>query len=245
MFLYKLSDTSGIMDPVRDRTRHLESLVVRDEQRKYYRFRPAPFYGGIATADCVGCPLNCVFCWSSYPRTHPEKAGKWYTPQQVFHTLVDIARKKGFSQLRISGNEPTVGRTHLMQLLEQADTTEFQFILETSGVLIDEEYAEFFSHIDNLHVRVSLKGTCEEEFAALTGSSAREFRYQLRALQLLTDHNVSCHAAVMASFSPPDHLQELVDRISYIAPHIYVEAEQVILYPRVRAQLQKAGIHPV
>jgi uncharacterized Fe-S cluster-containing radical SAM superfamily protein len=31
----------------------LGKIVSSGEKRKYYRFRPAPFYGGIATADCV------------------------------------------------------------------------------------------------------------------------------------------------------------------------------------------------
>jgi len=39
-------------------------IVSSGQKRKYYRFRPAPFYGGIGTADCVGCCLKCLFCWS-------------------------------------------------------------------------------------------------------------------------------------------------------------------------------------
>ncbi|MEM7814128.1 MAG: hypothetical protein QXK48_00900 [Candidatus Aenigmatarchaeota archaeon] len=33
--------------------------------RKYYRFIPAKFYGGIASVDCVGYNLCCVYCWSN------------------------------------------------------------------------------------------------------------------------------------------------------------------------------------
>ncbi len=29
-------------------------VVCKNNQRKYYRFRASRFYGGIATADCVG-----------------------------------------------------------------------------------------------------------------------------------------------------------------------------------------------
>jgi uncharacterized Fe-S cluster-containing radical SAM superfamily protein len=144
----------------------------------------------------------------------------------------------------VSGNEPTLGKTHLMQLLEIVKPTQFQFILETSGILLDEEYVQFFSHIPNLHVRVSLKGTCEEEFAALTGGTPQEFRLQLRALQLLEEHNVSCHAAVMTSFSSQEKLRDLTERLSYISSRLYVEEEQVHLYPRVKTQLQKAGLLP-
>jgi uncharacterized Fe-S cluster-containing radical SAM superfamily protein len=38
--------------------------VCRGNERMYYRFRGGRFYGGVATADAVGCNLRCVFCWS-------------------------------------------------------------------------------------------------------------------------------------------------------------------------------------
>ena len=225
-----------------DRACEVEKIVVDKDKRKYYRFRPAPFYGGIATADCVGCPLTCVFCWSGYPRDNPEKAGTWYSPEQVFTQLDRIARRKGFNQVRISGNEPTLGQHHLMQLIERVNKTSYQFILETSGILIDDEYAELLSQAANVHVRVSLKGACEEEFAALTGFPKEGFKRQLKALKALVDHNVSCHPAVMVSFSHPDTVQQLKERLSYISPRFYVEEEYVMLYPLVKKRLQKAGL---
>lgn len=230
------------MRSIEEQARALEEMVVDGIKKKYYRFRPAPFYGGIATADCVGCPLRCVFCWSGYPRDHPGKAGKWYTPQQVYDRLDKIARKKGFNQLRISGNEPTVGQSHLIQVLEKVEKTAYTFILETSGVLIDSTYAELLSQYPNVHVRVSLKGTCEQEFAVLTGFSPDGFRLQLRALKVLEDHNVSCHPAVMVSFSSPENVQELKERLSLISPRFYLEEEHVMLYPLVKKRLQQKGL---
>jgi uncharacterized Fe-S cluster-containing radical SAM superfamily protein len=41
-----------------------QAIVSRGRLRKYYRFRWAGYYGGIATADCVGCCLRCLSCWS-------------------------------------------------------------------------------------------------------------------------------------------------------------------------------------
>ncbi|RLF22604.1 MAG: molybdenum cofactor biosynthesis protein MoaA, partial [Thermoprotei archaeon] len=50
----------------------IEKIVVRGVERKYYRLvRGGRWYGGIATADCCGCNLRCVFCWSGAPRDHP------------------------------------------------------------------------------------------------------------------------------------------------------------------------------
>ena len=41
-----------LIDPV-ELAERMRQMVSSGEKRKYYRFRPAPFYGGIATADCV------------------------------------------------------------------------------------------------------------------------------------------------------------------------------------------------
>jgi hypothetical protein len=50
-------------DPV-EKARQVAEVVCKDGKRKDHRFRPPPFYGFIATADCVGCCLGCAFCWS-------------------------------------------------------------------------------------------------------------------------------------------------------------------------------------
>src|SRR4030067_1834724 len=104
-------------DPIK-RAEELARVVSRGDHRKYYRFRPARFYGGIATADCVGCYLRCLFCWSWHILIQPEKMGRFYSPDEVVQQLSAIARKKGFERIRISGNEPTLHRTHLLKVLE-------------------------------------------------------------------------------------------------------------------------------
>jgi len=142
----------------------VRGIVSSGEKRKYYRFRATPFYGGIATADCVGCCLKCLFCWSWHVMTQPEKTGRFYSPEEVVRNLLSIARKKGFNQARVSGNEPTLHRSHLLQVL-QLIPKEIQFILETNGILIghDPSYAKDLSRFPNLHVRVSLKGARRED----------------------------------------------------------------------------------
>ena len=43
-------------------SKKIEKIVVQNNLKKYYRFRPTGFYGGIATADTVGCNLRFKFC---------------------------------------------------------------------------------------------------------------------------------------------------------------------------------------
>jgi uncharacterized Fe-S cluster-containing radical SAM superfamily protein len=218
--------------------------VCRDGLRKYYRFRPSRFYGGISTADCVGCCLRCIFCWAWKVVSMPLDHGEFYHPEEVAKRLTGIAEKKHLGQMRISGNEPTIGWEHLMKVLDLIDRR-YLFILETNGILIgeNEEYAKDLSKYKNLHVRVSLKGTRREEFSRLTGALPKGFDLQIRALENLIRHGVNCHPACMVSFSPSDHIEALRPRLKKIHARFEdFETEEIILYPHVEERLKKFHI---
>lgn len=219
--------------------------IVRDSTRKYYRLsRKGKWYGGIATSDCLGCNLKCVFCWSGFPRDHLEKFNKFYEPEEVANSLISCAQKYGYSQIRISGNEPTMGKEHLLKILEIIDKTPYQFILETNGTLINKEYAKDLSQFTNLKVRVSLKGTNCLEFSRLTGADSEGFNLQLEALRNLFAFKVDCWPAVMLSFSTDKNFRKLEERIEKINPIVVekIEREYVFLYPSVRKRLAEARI---
>ena len=227
----------------------IKRVVVRGLERKYYRVaRGGRWYGGIATCDCVGCNLKCVFCWSNYPRDNPSRCGRFYSPEMIFSALDRVARRRGYRLLRISGNEPTIGRDHLLKVLELVEGTGYTFILETNGILIgaDRSYARDLSKFSRVHVRVSLKGTTPEEFSRLTGAAPEAFELQLRALANLLDYGVSCHPAVMLSFSTEDGLRSLESRLAEIDPRLpdELEEEYVFLYPHVVERLRRAGLRP-
>ncbi len=230
-------------DPVA-RARETAAIVCRGEERKYYRFRPARFYGGIATADCVGCCLHCAFCWAWHIVDAPEKHGRFYSPRAVAERLTAIARRRGYSQVRISGNEPTICRPHLLGVLG-AIPEDLLFILETNGILIghDEGYARALAAFPNLYVRVSLKGTNEEEFSRLTGAIPEGFGLQLRAIEHLWRHGVEVQPAAMVSFSPPENVEALRRRLAAIAPTLAsLEIEELILYGDVAERLKRFGL---
>jgi uncharacterized Fe-S cluster-containing radical SAM superfamily protein len=225
--------------------KEVEEVVCSGDRRRYYRFRPARFYGGISTADCVGCCLRCVFCWSFREVANPHKFGSMYSPEEVASKLVSMAKRKGFRQMRVSGNEPTIGREHLIKVLELIPA-QYLFILETNGILVgsDPSYADELSRFPNLHVRVSLKGASEEEFSRLTGAVPEGFELQLNALENLRRHGVRTHAACMVSFSNEESVRSLRRRLGSIDPEFEdFEVEELILYPSVEARLQKSGVN--
>src|SRR5512137_740174 len=136
-------------------SKKIESIVIKGNSKKYYRFRPTGFYGGIATADTVGCNLRCKFCWSINSVWNANNTGEFYTAKEVADILQRIAETKRYHQIRISGGEPTIGKHHLIEVLERINPTTV-FILETNGILLgyEKHYVEDLSGFKNLHVRV-------------------------------------------------------------------------------------------
>lgn len=217
-----------------------ENIVVNGHMKKYYRFRGTDFYGGISTADTVGCNLYCKFCWSGSSVWNTKNTGVFYSPQQVADKLHDIARKKGYDQLRISGGEPTIGRKHLNILLKNI-RPEFLFILETNGILFgaDKTYVEELSQFKNLHVRVCLKGSTPEEFSFLT-SAEKGYEYQLKSLEYLRDEDMSFNIALV---SIRENKHELLNRLREMdLDRIMIEREEIKLYPQVKKRLKEEEI---
>ena len=225
-------------------TRIKKIVSGSDGRKKYYRFRSSRFYGGIATADCVGCCLECVFCWSWEVTRRPAETGQFYSAEEVARKLLAIARKKKYKRLRISGGEPTLDRSHLEKVLELIPE-DYEFILETNGILIgqDPAYAEMLSRFKNLYVRVCLKGACEEEFSLLTGAAAEGFRLQLEALKNLVRCSVQTHPACMISFSSDENIMALKERLKAIHPDFEeFEVEELVLYSNIKERLDRLGV---
>jgi uncharacterized Fe-S cluster-containing radical SAM superfamily protein len=221
-------------------------LVSRGDERKYYRFRAARFYGGIGTADCVGCCLRCVFCWAWDKVTDPADSGSFYGADEVARRITAICRKRKFNRARLSGNEPTLSRTHLLSLLHLLPQ-DIMFILETNGILLghDRSYARELAAFPHLHVRVSIKGCTESEFSKLTGADPAAFGLQLKALEHLGEAGVSCHPAVMVSFSDQRSVDSLRERLRGIGEGFSdFEAEEAFMNPVIERRLAGRGLLP-
>ncbi len=216
----------------------VERVVCRGDERKYYRFRASRFYGGSAVADVVGCNLNCVFCWVDFPRTHIRKVGSFHDPGDVLRRLEAIASSRGLPYMRLSGGEPTLCREHLLSLLslERSRT----FILETNGVLLDEDLISALSEFRDIHVRVSVKGSSPEEFSRITGAIPEAYEWVFRGISLLSEYGVPHHVSLVHWFSEGEDLVEVLARLDSMGEE--VELEAFIPYPKVVERLRRAGL---
>ncbi len=215
--------------------------ICKGPKRKYYRFRADRFYGGIATADCMGCNMDCAFCWSYRTRIPPERFGDFYTPEEVAERLVKIAHEKDFRAVRISGNEPTLGKNHLLAVIRAVEVSNrnLLFVLETNGIILgeDEKYVAELLKCHNLHVRLSFKTGTPDKFEQVTNRSREWFGLQLKAAKNLYDENVPFHTAIVKDYADV----YLVERLRDISPEIAgrIEYESLRIYAHIRKRMKE------
>lgn len=234
-------------DPVR-LAKETEEIVCMGDKRKYTNFYATGVYGGIATGYTVGCCLRCVFCWVDLSREFPEKYGRFYSPEEAFHELRKAAYDYRTKKLRISGAEPTLGKEHLLGLLERVEGSEFTlFILETNGILfgIDESYVTEVSKFKKVHVRVSLKAGTPQAFSQKTGAKSDSFEIPFDAIRNLLKHRARFHVAAMSAdprIMTPEERISLGQRLTEISPLLAKNLEEEVVdpYKTTLTRLEKA-----
>lgn len=221
------------------------------QARKYTDFYATGVYGGIATGYAVGCCLRCIFCWVGPSREYPERFGEYYSPRQVFNRLREVAHKYKVRKLRISGAEPTIGKEHILSLLEYVESSEFPiFILETNGIIlgVDKDYVRKLAKFKKVHVRVSLKAGTPKGFTSRTGAIGSFYELPFRAIRHLLDYGVSFHVACMSDSRLMDknEREALLRTLAEIDKKLigYLEEEICDPYEHTVLRLKKAGYDP-
>lgn len=234
-------------DPL-ERTKEVEELVMKELKRKYYRLRPARYYGGIATADLVGCNLLCAYCWNYNRNLRPSECdGRYYNYTEIAKGLLTIARKKGFNRIRLSGAEPILGERsfdHLVGVLAEISNVDrtMEFILETNGLLIGArpEFATRLAHFRRLQVRISIKGWDEESFERISGAEGTYFELPLRGLKTLLDLGIDSWPAIMYALFGPKGIENIKQRLKeYTIRPEELEVEYLEAYPFVLKNLKR------
>jgi uncharacterized Fe-S cluster-containing radical SAM superfamily protein len=192
-----------IFDPI-ERASQIEALVMENDRRKYYRFRYARFYGGICTADAVGCNLLCDWgkgkCWNYARNKNPATADKFFSPREVADKLTTLSEKNRCYTFRVSGCEPFLGLAtanhyfEVLQLLKEYHSC--QIIIETNGIYLGA-HPELLDRIPpGCTLRISLKGEDEAASERITGARGAH-ALQMAAIQAASERNVRCRVAVM------------------------------------------------
>lgn len=242
-------------DPI-ELTRETERIVTREGseglERKYVGVYSAPVYRGIATGYAAGCCLRCFYCWANWSRDFPERFGEFYSPKRLANRLFKAA-KEGITapgwerfrhlqvdKLRLSGCEPTLGKSHLLAVLRYVANSKYLlFILETNGVLLgyDKNFVEQLAEFkDKLYVRISFKAATSEGFTQRTGAIGKYYELPFKALKSLLDEGIYVRAAAMTDpkVMPDDERRTLINRLEEIDPaanySTTLEEEQIDRY---------------
>ena len=252
-------------DPL-ELARETERIVTREGpeglERKYTDFYSVPVYRGIATGYAAGCCLRCIYCWSNWSRDFPDRFGEFYSPKEVAQRLFKAAedgvlysnywRKiiHKVNKLRLSGCEPTLGKEHMLSVLERVERSKYPlFILETNGILFgaDGEYvkrvAEFAS---KLYVRVSFKAATPGGFTQRTGAMGEYFELPFKALRYLLDEGIYARAAAMTNSKvmPKEERKLLIEKLSEIDPRYgrgELEEEAIDAYDTTNKRLKASA----
>jgi uncharacterized Fe-S cluster-containing radical SAM superfamily protein len=225
-----------------------EKIVCKGNKRKYTGFVLDPEYRGIVTGYTAGCSLRCVFCSGDWSRDYPEKSGHFYSPKEVFNKLSSIAERLETKRMRISGAEPTIGKAHILELLEYVENSEFQiFVLETNGTIfgIDQEYVQAISNFKKVHVRVSLKAGTPCDFARKTGAIRESFDIPFEAIRNLIKYKIKFNVAAVTDprLMSEEERDNLLRKLESINPRILLNLEEEVMLPyrTTLARLQQAG----
>lgn len=226
-----------------------ERIVCKGNKRKYTGFVSRdPEYRGVVTGYTSGCSLRCVFCAADWSRDYPEKCGHFYSPEEVIKKLSDMGEKSGTKQLRISGAEPTIGKAHILELLEYVENSEFRiFILETNGTLfgVDRDYVQAISKFRKVHVRVSLKAGTPQDFARKTGAIPESFNIPFEAIRNLIKYKIKFRVAAVTDprLMSEEERNMLLKKLGSINPNIPLNLDEEVMFPYRTAltRLQQAG----
>lgn len=243
----KVKDKFIPFDP-RERSTEIEELVMRGKDRLYYRFRPSRYYGGIVTADAIGCNFLCAYCWNFFRNLNPSRFKEYFSSQQVADRLLNIARRKSLRLFRISGAEPILGARsldHLAEILQLVfeSLPRSTFILETNGFILGHK-PEWIQRLkfENLKVRVCLKGIDEESYERITGAKAEYFEFPLNALSEMEKQGMSAWPALMGSLFPDAEVNRLERKLEEYGITAPLEMEFLEAYPFVVENMKKRNI---
>jgi uncharacterized Fe-S cluster-containing radical SAM superfamily protein len=217
-------------------------------KRLYSKFRAAPYYGGIATADAVGCSFLCAYCWNYGRNEDPARFGRFASPENVAQKLLEIAQRRSVNLYRVTGSEPILGEAsfnHLTSVIELILNGEprAKFVLETNGLMLGSQ-PEFVRRLSfsRVLVRIAIKGVNPESFEKITGARKEFFRYPLLALKVLEQTGVRAWPALMQDLFSKSEIGELQKTLREQGINSELELESLERYPFVLENLRRRAI---
>lgn len=113
------------------------------------------------------CNCACKHCWIA-PEYLEADSAPGEAPYETFTAIIDQAIPLGLKAIKFTGGEPLLS-PHARPLMSYARERDLAITLETNGILVNEERADFFQEVKISHVAISLDGPDKETHEALRG----------------------------------------------------------------------------
>lgn len=184
---------------------------IDESKLRIYRFQHNRFYGGVATAFCGECNIECVYCYSQNQRN----TGKFLSAEEIGARLIRLAEKNNTPFCRISGGDPFPKFDELFKVIEYVhQNSDKVFVVETNGIEIgrDENIPRRLAGLDTdrLLIRVCVKHIIPAKFALMTqmptGDGCGE---TFQGLKWMREYNVTHVLAFMEDFYTTEESEEL------------------------------------
>jgi SynChlorMet cassette radical SAM/SPASM protein ScmF len=152
------------------------------------------------------CNQRCPHCWID-----PRREGGFQSARPTldqYLRLIDAAVPLGLDYVKLTGGEPLL-RPEVRPLIEHAAAAGVYTNIETNAMLVTPEHADFFRR-HRVQVSVSLDGATPEVHDRRRGLPGA-FERTWKALQLLTESDVSLMVVVAASRSNLDQIPKILE----------------------------------
>lgn len=140
------------------------------------------------------CNLDCKMCYIHNANSNALRAKE--LPTETWKRIFDEAYDCGMLFANLTGGECLL-RQDFKELYLHLWNKRVMIAVLTNGTLLNEDYLEFFREYPPAEVQISLYGSCEEGYLAVTGHHG--FQRAVDAIKGLTEAHIPVHVAVTPS----------------------------------------------
>ncbi len=140
------------------------------------------------------CNLDCKMCYVHNANSNALREKE--LPTEIWKRIFDEAYELGLLYATLTGGECLL-RSDFKELYLHLWKKRVNVSVLTNGVLINEEYIDFFKRYMPDHIQISLYGSCEEGYLNVTGH--RGFEKVVSAIRGLEDAGIDVRVTITPS----------------------------------------------
>ena len=170
-----------------------------------------------------GCPLRCLYCHN--PDTWAPKSGTEYTVERLLERVVryDAFRKASNGGVTITGGEPFMQPSFLIEFLKGCKAHGIHTALDTSGFTTPQVAKAALEHVDLL--LLDIKAYNPETYRHVTGV---DMKNMLSVLDVAREMNVKTWIRHVLVPDLTDNLDDLTNMATFLKGYPNVEKVEVL-----------------